>query len=379
VGDRVTGKDGRSTQVTGTFPRGVRETYSVEFDDGFAVEVSDDHLWQVQAESCCPIVLSTKHMLRTDKQIEAVCPTTAEPVVLDTHYLDKEGQPKWHIPLVDAVVFDVPQMPLPVNAYLMGLIVACGQKRQHTGEITLHMTETADSCLKQVGSGDAKWTVNSISGQSHVRIVDALAAAYVSKLFEPSIEDEQLEPRVGLSSIPAAYLKGSVADRSSLLRGVLDASGTVSSTGLQWVGREDVFRKGLAELVQSVGGVARLQSPAAAADGGFCSDSAKDGLVRVAISLPHDIAPFSIPKKSQAYSKYTAVTDSGVFGSGGLSRRVVRISPCRKTDVMCISVAAADHLYVTEHFIVTHNTIQVKEHYGARLLNDDTIIFNGFI
>src|SRR5205085_5848428 len=46
------------------------------------------------------------------------------------------------------------------------------------------------------------------------------------------------------------------------------------------------------------------------------------------------------------------------FGGGGRPMRFIdRIEPAGEFETMCIRVAAADSLYVTEDFLVTHNTL----------------------
>src|SRR5207249_5911981 len=47
-----------------------------------------------------------------------------------------------------------------------------------------------------------------------------------------------------------------------------------------------------------------------------------------------------------------------VFGGGGRPMRFIdRIEPAGEFETVCIRVAAADSLYVTDDFLVTHNTL----------------------
>jgi len=47
------------------------------------------------------------------------------------------------------------------------------------------------------------------------------------------------------------------------------------------------------------------------------------------------------------------------FRTKSFKPRIVAIDPCGKSECVCISVAAEDHLYVTNDFIVTHNSTSV--------------------
>ena len=66
------------------------------------------------------------------------------------------------------------------------------------------------------------------------------------------------------------------------------------------------------------------------------------------IRLPAGIAPFRLARKA---AKYDAT------GGGRPMRFIDRIEPAGTEEAVCIQVAAADSLYVTEDFLLTHNTL----------------------
>jgi phosphate starvation-inducible PhoH-like protein len=66
------------------------------------------------------------------------------------------------------------------------------------------------------------------------------------------------------------------------------------------------------------------------------------------IRLPGPLEPFRLGRKTEAYR---------AAGSGRPMRSIESIEPEGETDTVCIQVAAADSLYVTEDFLVTHNTL----------------------
>jgi phosphate starvation-inducible PhoH-like protein len=68
----------------------------------------------------------------------------------------------------------------------------------------------------------------------------------------------------------------------------------------------------------------------------------------VDIRLPAGLPPFRLIRKRDAY-------DSA--GGGRPMRFIDSIEPVGEQETMCIQVAAADSLYVTDDFIVTHNTL----------------------
>jgi phosphate starvation-inducible PhoH-like protein len=66
------------------------------------------------------------------------------------------------------------------------------------------------------------------------------------------------------------------------------------------------------------------------------------------IRLPEGMEPFRLTRKRDAYR---------LCGAGRPMRFIDRIEPAGEADTLCIQVAAADSLYVTDDFLVTHNTL----------------------
>jgi phosphate starvation-inducible PhoH-like protein len=66
------------------------------------------------------------------------------------------------------------------------------------------------------------------------------------------------------------------------------------------------------------------------------------------IRLPAGVAPFRLARKRAVYD---------AKGGGRPMRFVDSVLPAGEAECVCISVAAADSLYVTSDFIVTHNSL----------------------
>jgi phosphate starvation-inducible PhoH-like protein len=68
----------------------------------------------------------------------------------------------------------------------------------------------------------------------------------------------------------------------------------------------------------------------------------------VDIRLPGGIEPFRLARKARRYA---------ADGGGRPMRFIESIEPAGRCETVCIQVAAQDSLYVTDDFIVTHNTL----------------------
>jgi hypothetical protein len=150
--------------------------------------------------------------------------------------------------------------------------------------------------------------------------------------------------------IPERYLFAPIADRVALLQGLLDSDGSVHSVNnhVEFVSTSEKLARDVVSLVQSLGGTARLARKEV--NRYTYKGESKIGLPswRVSIALPNGIRPFLLGRKATTYRgrvKYAP------------SRSIVSITPVGRENVTCIAVDAPDHLYVTDDFIVTHNTL----------------------
>lgn len=160
-----------------------------------------------------------------------------------------------------------------------------------------------------------------------------------------------------LAFVPEDYLFNSADVRLAVLQGLLDTDGgPVTQQGrscrIQYTTVSDQLCDNVIFLVESLGGVVYLRTRDA--------DGRKPGLARgrevhhrsdahvLDIRLPAGVVPFRLSRKA---AKYDAT------GGGRPMRFIDRIEPAGTTEAVCISVAAEDSLYVTEDFLLTHNTL----------------------
>ena len=157
--------------------------------------------------------------------------------------------------------------------------------------------------------------------------------------------------------IPDSYLHNSPATRIALLQGLLDSDGgPVTQSGrscrIQYATCSSRLRDDVVFLVRSLGGVAYWRTRAA--DGrrpGLASGRAvhhRHDAHIMELRLPDGIEPFRLTRKRDAYRDH---------GGGRPMRFIDSIEPAGEAETVCIQVAAQDSLYVTDDFLVTHNTL----------------------
>jgi SNF2 family DNA or RNA helicase len=103
IGDDVIGDDGKTYQVTGVYPQGLKQLYKITFNDNFSVRTDEEHLWQTLSQKKVKTkVLSTKELFDNKNfdfnQLPIVKPIEFEknklPIVPRKlgEYLSKKGQ-----------------------------------------------------------------------------------------------------------------------------------------------------------------------------------------------------------------------------------------------------------------------------------------------
>ncbi len=320
VGDLVTGSDGRPTPVLGVYPQGRKEVFRVTTQDGASTLACAEHLWFVttrddRRHGRPGRVLETRDMIG---RLRAA------------HYR------RFELPLVQPV--EMEPREVPIDAYALGLLLGDGCiTTSMTPSFTTNDQELAAALPRKDGGRDGVIVANPVT----VALRDlGLAGTGSSTKF-----------------VPAAYLFNSPAVRLAVLQGLLDTDGgPVRQLGrscrIHYTTCSERLRDDVIYLVRSLGGVARTRTRRAVGGRPGGSDELpirhRNDAHVVDIRLPAGIAPFRLGRKQQLYD---------ASGGGRPMRMIDSIEPAGETDCVCISVAAADSLYVTEDFLVTHNTL----------------------
>ncbi|MDV6374445.1 SNF2-related protein [Deinococcus arenicola] len=329
VGDHVMGRDGRPTRVIGVYPQGERPIYRVTLTDGAGVEVDAEHLWAVNTP------------VRKRRGLPERVLTTAQ---IGADLTDAAGNLKHYLPVVDAVQFA--QRDLPVDPYTLGALLGDGgikhginitSEDELVGALALPppvYAQHAERLSPKVSTyclvSPGQWTANPLK--------DSLRTLGLH----------------GLGShdkfIPADYLLGSPEQRLAVLQGLLDTDGH-AGVAVEYTSVSEALARGVVELAQSLGGTARIRRKLTTHV--YLGERRHGSAWRVTLKLPPHLDPFRLSEKLAAYRRPTKYPPS---------RGIKQIEYVGMKPAQCIAVAATDRLYVTEQYIVTHNTVQTLAH-----------------
>ncbi len=332
VGDEVASIDGEPSVVTGVFPQGVRRIARVTFSDGRSAECCEDHLWEVH--SCkwkWPKVVSTKAIAE---------------LLAKVRY-----QKRLSIPLFDGHFGG--QMKLPMEPYLLGVLLGDGGFSSGTA---LRLSNPDAEVLEQVNDLIAPEFALKHSGAgvdyNLARVLSHHVLGHRGVLPNLFIEAVKAMGLWGKRSdekfIPTEYFSASKDQRINLLRGLLDTDGTVTKTGaIQFDTTSPMLAKGVTYLVRSIGGSAHFKRKSASYVKDGVRVQCKDSY-HVSIRYRYPRRLFSVTKKAERlpgdnYQKSAHISISSIEWIG-------------EKEAQCISVSHWRKLYITDDFIVTHNT-----------------------
>jgi phosphate starvation-inducible protein PhoH and related proteins len=301
VGDYVVGSDGRPTIVLGVYPQGRKEVFRVWTHDGASTLACGEHLWFVttggdRRHGRDGHVIQTSDMVRR---------------------LREPSLRRYELPVVRPV--QMPAREVPADPYTLGLLLA------------------------------DRWSpgASATSTAQDPELDHAMATALASVVAPGSAGDAAARragpagPRArGTESVPDDYLVNSAEVRLAVLQGLLDSGGAPAvqrdrTCRVEFCTVSARLRDDVVHLARSLGGVALVRS-----EQGHTYD--------VEIRLPEGVAPFRLSRKRAVYE---------ALPSGRPVRVVDRVEAAGEAECVCIAVAAADSLYVTEDFLVTHNTL----------------------
>lgn len=335
VNDLVFGRDGKPTKVLGVYPQGLRPTYKVEFIDGRVSYADAEHIWTVIDSN------NREKDLTTIQLLEKGLSTTR----YDSRYDTTQNKYKYSVPLCKAVEY--PTKSLVIPPYVLGAIL--GDGGTNSGWITY---ASADDEL-------IKFITNDVGSDA---VVTNRAAKYSFGITKcPSylkyLKENSLMCLSNSKFIPKDYLEASITDRELLLQGLLDTDGSVSESRPSKIEFTTVSKRlatTISTLVNSLGGVAttsiKTNSGYKDSTGTFikCQDTYR---VLIRFSKDSTINPFRLNRKASIYKPTTKLSKLSIKN----------ITYVAETECTCIKVEAQDSLFLTQDYIVTHNTIALGQ------------------
>ena len=352
VGSQVVTPSGETATVTGVFPQGVREVFTLTSADGRTAESCKEHLWTIYGEFGQPYQTKSNYRKR-----KLAYKTLDLESVMQKMQTNKSF--KMRIPLVTQQLKTTDQ-GLPIDPWLLGFLLGDGS----FAETKMGSFSTADNEILEMVSDrlEEGYEVKQVPNSKYdFRIINPTFEQggrpgvrcrknEFTHKYRQYITDLGLR---GLRShekfIPALYKSGSTKQKEALIAGLVDSDGYVSGSGnLSISTTSQKLALDIQEVIWSLGGIARISAKTNRTykHTGItkpCKDS-----YNVSIRYPDPQLLCTLPRKKERLSDHYQYAD--------LKLPIVSITPSRTVETQCIMIDHPSHLYVTDDFIVTHNT-----------------------
>ena len=351
VGDTVTVPDGTSAKVVGVYDPGVKDVYEITFEDGRTVRSCGDHIWKIHNHNW-----------------------TYKWKLLSLHEVmqyQKTNRRHMSVPLA-TMIEDKIDVDLPMPPYLLGALLGNGSFRHGFG-----ISSADEFILDKVSSFlelDYKLVHRTRYDYSILFVSDELHRAKRSEWMKlhPRKSNGNLISDTGYQTyhkykaiindlgllgthsdtkfIPQLYLDAGYNQRLEMIQGLLDTDGYVDRRGcISFTTTSKQLADGFAYLIRSVGGIAKHTH------GTDRSSRYKGEMVpckdcfNVSVHHPTPEILVTLPRKLNRVRGRTVRRNPMLH--------IVDIKKISTEPVRCIMIDHPEHLYLTDGFVVTHNTL----------------------
>lgn len=323
VGTIVTAWDGSPSKVIGVYPQGIKTIYKITFADGRSTECGVEHLWKVYyidtSKHKCWRVVNTLEVMR----------------------LISLSNFKVYIPL--CLHEECKDISLPIHPYILGVFLGNGYLDDHI----FSLTNSDEKVIDRIK--------NILSKEKDVifKYLNRYTCEIIGKIqnFNPILNNAKKLGFYGKTQykkfIPDIYLySASYQQKLELLQGLMDVNGHIDKFGkCLYITSSYLLAKQLQYLIRSIGGIASILLK----QNSHTYKNSKEQAYQVNISYNKLSELFSLPRKKER------VYDINQYAKD-LKLRVMSVEYTGEEETQCISIDHPDQLYITDDFIVTHNT-----------------------
>lgn len=335
IGDLVCNPDGGYSTVSGIFPQGLKDNYKITFSDGSVAQSCDEHLWTVKFSD-----LHKDYKTYSLKEIS-------------------EKLAKGYKPRVYPITrVDSPEINLPFDPYLLGLLLGDGAIATSHNMISISSAdeEVINSIENLIGedyqlSRNSKYDYTIIMKNKPSKYLCRLGVfqnKFTQTLWDMGLCGKQSHEKF----IPQMYFHSSYDQRLALLQGLMDTDGTIEPSNFTYYSTTSKeLAEDVVELARSLGMISYINS-----------EQLKDYTYKAAKNIANHIC-YNVTIKSYEPSilftlsrkKSLAKTREDIP-----TKCIEKIEYLGKTEMQCIMLDSKNHLYITDGYNTTHNTMLAK-------------------
>ena len=337
VNDEICGTNGTFQRVIGVFPKGKLEKYKVYFSGNGVVTCCKNHMWTVSGHGMKKQTLPLASLISDYEKLNK----------------DNTVSHKYYVGTTVAEFKEQGEL-MSVDPYLLGLLLGDGSL---TGKgksyIELSLGKLKKHVLDKIILPDGlKLKIDYISAKNYYRVKIQGRTPDGKSMKDLIMDFGLLGVRSDKKFIPIPYLFSSVDSRKKLLQGLIDTDAHVNERGLfEFLSTSRKLADDFADLCRSLGKQISIREKNRVGGGGYSENTV-----------------FCVSER-KGY-KY--------------GNKIIKIeSTGELVDMQCIKVSNFDNLYITDDYVLTHNTTTTVVIGGSlykavdRILNEANSSFGG--
>lgn len=326
VGDEILSVGGGRQKVEGVFPQGERPYYRIVTNDGCECFCDEEHIWTVRNSTGNSRKAGWRSMTLAQMMEKGImCPNSPSRTASG-----RKPIPRFEIPVAEACDFE--ERTLPIDPYILGVLIGDGSM---VGSVVQFSNPDCDGFVHEE-------VARRLPDEYELSLHESTCPQYViaqknrngKNGFKRKISSLSLDVHSGDKFIPTTYLYASKEQRMALLRGLMDTDGSCRNNRTTFSTSSAKLAADMVALVRSLGGIATTRYYVRE------DKDAEEYEVRIRMSA----CPFLLERKAMEWS----ATEQ--------SRYIVMAEFMGYTPCQCIKVSDENELYMTDDFIVTHNT-----------------------
>jgi RecA/RadA recombinase len=317
IGDVVSTPNGGVAKIKAIYEQGVKDVYLVTFNDGSSTRCCKEHLWRVSRN-----IKSPKYITYSLEDIQK----------FGLKYTDRD---KWKIPMTTNTFFD--SQDIPLDPYLLGSLIGDGGLTHRCPIFTNNDEELVETIRETVDVYNTK-------------LVETGKYGYRITSKDKSLKKNEVTCHLkalglmGLGShdkfIPDIYKYNSVSVRLEIIRGLLDTDGHSRRYAIEYSTVSIRLAEDVKEILESLGCKVIISKRFTSCNG------KRFPSYRLSISSNKASELFKLSRKRINPDR----TKRDIF------RSIKSIEYLSREECRCIELDDSDHLYLTDNFIVTHNS-----------------------
>ena len=341
VGDYVYDRFGKPTKVLGVYPQGALDCYTVTLSDGRKTQCNDEHLWSYYTNR------------------GNLCTKTLREMI-DGGIKNKSIN-KYKIPTNKAIEYNYKELPL--DPYVLGSFIGNGCCKERA----LTISSNDEEQVKMIADIlNVEYKKNHEKNYSwgflrNDKYVSPFNGREVKYLHTKDILPKEICCEAYQKRIPTEYKYGSIEQRYSLLQGLFDTDGYINNKAprfnMSYCTTSKLLADDIMEVLRSLGYICSMSKDKRSLE----RKNIKNGHICYEINLLCDNSEkekfFRLTRKKEIAIKAKEYKKHRNYNQISITN--IKKEEYQK-EMVCIYVDNDEHLYLTNDYIVTHNTTSLK-------------------